>query len=148
VSESNLQSWHWCRRCHAYVDLKDAGDVFPQCERCGSRHVEVRQLEPESRPVDPHVVAGFVRRAEQTVPKVFSQRAARVRVRKHLPADKKDLRVLVKTGFWFCYADDCRQITERNDMGECVCCGAALDEEANWTPPALQDQPSTQEKAA
>lgn len=141
------ETWHWCRRCHGYVELKDAGDAYPQCGHCGSRQVEWREPAPESKAMDGRTVAGVLRRA-QTISLQAVEAKPITRVKKHLPAEKKDLRKLARTGFWFCYADDCRQITEQNDMGECVCCGAVLEEEVNWTPPAFKDEPSTQEKAA
>lgn len=134
------ESWWWCRRCHAFVDLKDAGDAYPQCEECGSRQVEFRRVAEACRPADGRTVA-FIKR-----PEVVSLEAKPLtRVRKHLSKEKKDLRRLVHTGFWFCYADECRQITEvlpgRGNIGDliCSCCGAPLTREANWTEPAFKE---------
>jgi hypothetical protein len=138
MDSHGTQAWWWCRRCHTYVDLVDHGDAYPQCDHCRSRQVEWREPQADAR-----TVAGYERRV-QTISFAAAPTAPLTRVKKHLPADKKDLRKLARTGFWFCYADDCRQITERNEMGECVCCGAALEEEHNWNPPVFKEE----EKAA
>lgn len=136
---------HWCRRCHAFVDLEDPGDAYPQCAECGSRQVEYRSDPSASdKPAAAKTVAGFVRRV-QTVSCAAATSTPITRVKKHLPAEKKNLLTLTKTGFWFCYADDCRQITEAvpgERVGElaCFCCGAPLTKEVNWTPPAFKDE--------
>lgn len=159
--QGDAQSWWWCRRCHSYTELMDAGDVYPQCAECHSRHVESRpQAEVAlTSEEEKERLAIILNQAPQ--PETVSLEARLLtRVKKHLAADKKDLRKLARTGFWFCYADECRQITEalpaRGNVGElvCFCCGAALTKEANWSEPVFTDLPgegnqqSTQEKAA
>lgn len=150
---ADAQSPWWCRRCHAYVELMDAGDVYPQCAECHSRHVVQRSEADQALTSEEEKRRVAVMLAHAPQPETVSLNASLVAyVKKHLPREKRDLRKLARSGFWFCYADECRQITETRPgpkFGEleCVCCGAVLTKEANWTAPALTEEQSTKEAA-
>lgn len=43
---STNESWWWCCRCKGYVELRDPGEVWPQCAVCGGRKVDMRKPAP------------------------------------------------------------------------------------------------------
>lgn len=45
---TGAESWWWCFRCRAFVDVRDPGEPYPRCERCGRRKLELRR--PENTP--------------------------------------------------------------------------------------------------
>lgn len=123
------QSWWWCRHCHAFVDVEDVGEAWPQCQRCGTRKVEHRPMEPTLARATVTVLPQCP--AVKTVP----IEARSVVHRKRLPAARRDLRVLARTGYWFCYEPECQTVTEKGEDDCCVLCGVALVPELNWNAP-------------
>ena len=92
----------WCRHCRRVTELLDAdhGERGSRCERCRSLKIEWKAFASEPEP-------------------------ARARQARHrLPAEKRDLRVLARTGYFFC--QECEEVTKETEAGDCVLCGAAL----------------------
>lgn len=103
-SEARGGFW-WCRRCRQARELLDAdhGEKGSRCERCGSVKMEWRLLAPEPAPA----------------------RCRQARYR--LPSEQRDLRVLVRLGYFFCVG--CERVTSRRADGMCGLCGADQVEE-------------------
>jgi len=99
----------WCAHCHHVTEPLDPGDPYPSCARCKSRKLEVRWEDPSpARPAQK---------------------------RHRLPAAERDLRLLVRRGYWFCKA--CLEVTKRNEEECCVLCGSSNVE---WEKPALPEE--------
>lgn len=110
----------WCLHCHRISEPIDAGDPYPQCVHCSSRRLEWRAP----------VKSGEVIAVAKALPQLPDPPAPKPRQRLHrLPAAERDLRVLVRTGYWFCQG--CQEVTQRRKRdgagcveGSCVLCGA------------------------
>lgn len=125
--DTTPQSWWWCRRCHAYVDLIDPGEPFPQCER-GHRTVEYREPAPDA-PVSLREL-----RAPKPMP-ALPDDAHPVFTNKRLPRDQRPtLKQMANDGFLFCLG--CNEVTRFNEEECCVLCGSSQVERR---PPAFPE---------
>jgi hypothetical protein len=117
----------WCRRCGRVTELLDSdqGVTGQRCVHCHSLKVEWKPGTGESGPVsDPGPLPQW---ADPPDPRPM-QKLHR------LPVEKRDLRMLARCGYWFCYG--CNEITEPTAERECSLCGAA-EEKVQWNEPVF-----------
>lgn len=127
VEDQPPQSWWWCRRCHAFVDVKDAGEPYPQGE-CGHRSLEWREPVAESS-LEMRSVRG-----PKPSPIVFE--AKPVLTYKRLPKEQRyTLKEMFEKGYFRC--THCRELTRRRADECCVLCGSS---QVEFTPPAVQEE--------
>lgn len=117
----------WCLRCQQITEL--AGPEYNQhCAHCGSRRVGWK--EP---------VKGKGAISDQTPLPELPAACRRPRVpddcqddtKRRLPIEKRDLRKLAESGYFFCYG--CREITEK-EGAVCALCGS---DKVEWNEPAF-----------
>lgn len=131
--EEARKPW-WCGHCHAFVETVDAGEPYPQCERCKRRGLKWRPTEEPGGPVA----------AARALPQLPEPPEARKKQNRHkLPMEKRNLFVLAETGYWFCYGG-CQEITEESEEGCCVLCDAVLHEDRDRVAPVWQPGDDTQ----
>lgn len=130
VSETGF--W-WCRKCHRITELDSPaeGGAADRCTHCGSKKVEWKPPVGEGRaPTSPALPelpeVRLTGRERREVDEEFGEERKR-----RLPPERRDLRVLARTGYYFCYG--CREITELSGRA-CALCGA---QEVEWQEPAL-----------
>jgi hypothetical protein len=127
--ETSSQTWWWCRRCHAYVDVKDPGEPYPQCER-GHRGVEWREPVPEA----PLNVAAL--RGPKLSPIVFE--AKPLLTHKRLPRDQRpSLSEMFAKGYHRC--EKCSEVTRLDSQECCVLCGSS---QVQFVPAQIQEDAS------
>lgn len=119
----------WCARCHRVTELldSDCGLSGRRCTHCHSQKIEWKPALTGGGPVPtPDPLPEFLPEpSEEGKPKQKKHR---------LPPEKRDLRVLARTGYWFCYG--CAQVTERDDQECCVLCTSSKVE---WNDPIFSE---------
>lgn len=119
----------WCSHCRRVTELldSDTGLSGRRCVRCRAQGVEwkgtTKTPPPKPEPA-PHWAT-----AE---PDDEGRKAQKLH---RLPEEKRDLRLLARTGYWFCYG--CRAISERDEQECCTLCGSARIE---WNEPVFKEE--------
>jgi hypothetical protein len=118
----------WCLRCHRVTELLDSetGLSGRRCAHCRSQRVEWKEPAAPAGPVQP----------PPALPEWALEPEERPKQKLHrLPSEQRDLRVLARTGYFFCYG--CRQISERDEQECCTLCGSS---EIEWNEPVFKEE--------
>lgn len=117
----------WCQACKRVTELEETArsEGDERCVHCGSGAVEWHP------PIGPEPTAAIPIALPQLP--IVAVPPKRLRHRR-LPAEKRDLRVLARSGFYFC--GDCENITERDEHDECILCGSA---NVTWNEPVFKE---------
>jgi len=115
----------WCDHCKRITEPLDAGEVYPQCTHCHARRMRWHAGQPPDGPISrPEALPQW---REPNEGKPFQKRH-------RLPQEERNLRLLARTGYWFCFG--CKEITKRTEQEECAWCGSSKVE---WQAPVFQE---------
>lgn len=130
----NEGGW-FCRQCQVFVPVLDAGEHNQRCGRCHGYHVEFMPPVSQSS-VERDAAAGARRLLDLSEQEIAVVAGTRVRhtpefleKKKRLPAEERDLRVLARDGYHFCFS--CLEVSKLDEYDQCVLCGS---KEVRWQP--------------